>query len=116
MWCTLADLVHFALLLCRRWMRKALDLEKSRKGSWSEAANARTQFHLSQILVEQGKEPEEVQQLASLAREVLVRLLSLNPLGEVKPEDELALFDHLQPVFAGRFVGSKLLRYVSRQA
>lgn len=97
-------------------MRKALDLEKSRKGSWSEAANARTQFHLSQILIEQDKASEEVQQLASLAREVLNRLLPLNPLEEVEPEDELALFDHLQPVFDGRFVGSKLLKYVSRQA
>ena len=96
-------------------MRKALDLEQSRKGSWSEAANARTQFHLSQILMEKGKaeEEEEVQQLASSAREVLERLLPLNPLEGVEPEDELALFDHLQPVFDGRFVGSKLLKYVS---
>ena len=97
-------------------MRKSLNLEKSRQGTWSEAANARTQFHLSQILSLQGKEPEEGKQLASRAREVLERLLPLNPLQGVKEGDELALYDHLQPVFDGRFVGRRLLRYVSRKA
>ena len=112
--------------LHRRWMRKSLSLERSRKGSWSEAANARTQFHLSQILQQQQqqqqnqqqqetKDPEEIQQLASQARSVLAKLLPLNPLEGVEPSDEIALFDHLQPVFDGRFVGGKLLKYVARK-
>lgn len=97
-------------------MRKALALEGSRKGSWSEAANARAEFHLSQILKQQEKEPAEAQQLESQAKTVLARLLPSNPLGEVEPGDELALFDHLQPVFDGRFAGKALLKYVSEKA
>ena len=96
-------------------MRKALALERSRKGSWPEAANARAEFHLSQILQEQGKEPEEARQLASQARTVLARLLPIYPLNGVESGDELALFDHLQPVFDGRFAGRTLLKYVSEK-
>ena len=97
-------------------MRKSLSLEHSRKGSWSEAANGRTQFHLSQILQQQDKDPDESQELASQARAILAKLLPLNPLDGVDPSDEIALFDHLQPVFDGRFVGRSLLKYVSEKA
>ena len=96
-------------------MRKILTLEQSRKGSLPEVANARTEFHLSQILIEQGKDLDEAQQLESRAKTVLTRLLPLNPLGEVRPGDEIALFDHLQPVFDGRFAGTKLLGYLSEK-
>ncbi|KAL8722293.1 MAG: hypothetical protein Q9225_001198 [Loekoesia sp. 1 TL-2023] len=98
-----------------RWMRKALALEGSRKGSWPEAANARAEFHLSQILKEQGKETDEAQKLESQSRTALARLLPPNPLEGVEPGDELALFDHLQPVFDGRFAGRTLLKYVSEK-
>lgn len=95
-------------------MSKALTLERMRKGSWPEAAVARTEFHLSQILTQQGKDLDEAQQLESRARSVLASLLPLNPLdGGVEEEDELALFDHLQPVFDGRFTGRALLKYMS---
>ena len=104
-------------------MHKALTLSHSRKGSWSEAAVARAEFHLSQILKQQwdntneeGDEgDEEIAQLAASARKVLARLLPLDPLPPgvvVKEEDELALFDHLQPVFDGRFTGRAFLGYV----
>ena len=96
-------------------MRKVLALEQSRKGSWSDAANARAEFHLSQILKEQNKDLEEGQRLASRARTVFAQLLHFNPLGEVEPGDEIALFDHLQPVFDGRFTGRALLKYVSEK-
>lgn len=95
-------------------MTQALSFERLRPGTWPEAAVARTEFHLSQILkLQQNKDPEEADQLASRARTVLTRLLKVNPLDGVKPEDELALFDHLQPVFDGRFTGRELLKYVS---
>lgn len=98
-------------------MGKALTLERMRKGSWPEAAVARTEFHLSQILTQQGKDLDEAQQLASRARTVLASVLPLNPLdGGVEADEELALFDHLQPVFDGRFTGRTLLKYVSNQA
>ena len=103
-------------------MTQALSFERLRPGTWPEAAVARTEFHLSQILKQQqqqqqqqqqGKDPEEADQLASRARTVLTRLLKSNPLPGVDAEDELALFDHLQPVFDGRFTGRGLLKYVS---
>ncbi|MCJ1467362.1 hypothetical protein MMC07_005986 [Pseudocyphellaria aurata] len=101
-----------------RIMSKALSLESMRKGSWPEAAVARTEFHLSQILTQQGKDLDEAQQLASRARAVLAHILPLNPLdcGSVEAADELALFDHVQPVFDGRFTGRTLLKYVSKHA
>lgn len=100
-------------------MTHALSLERLRPGTWPEAAIARTEFHLSQILKQQqqqqqqDKDPEEADQLASKARTVLTRLLKINPLEGVDVADELALFDHLQPVFDGRFTGRDLLKYVS---
>lgn len=98
-------------------MSKALALESMRKGSWPEAAVARTEFHLSQVLTRQGKDLDEAQQLASRAHTVLASVLPLNPLdGGVDVDDELALFDHLQPVFDGRFTGRTLLKYVSNHA
>ena len=107
----------------RRWIRKALNLEHSRKGSWSEAAVARAEFHLSLILKQQrdkndDDEDEEAAQLAASARKVLAKLLPLDPLPSgvvVKEEDELALFDHLQPVFDGRFTGRAFLGYVGQR-
>lgn len=103
-------------------MTQALSLERLRPGTWPEAAVARTEFHLSQILKQQqDKNPEEEQadQLASKARTVLTKLLALNPLAGVEvaaEEDQLALFDHLQPVFDGRFTGRDLLKYLSAPA
>lgn len=95
-------------------MRDALSLEKSRPCSWPEEAVARTQFHLSQILTERGKEYEaEAQQLASQARKILERPIPLDPLTGVDAKDELALFDYIQPVFDGRFTGRSLLPYVA---
>ncbi len=97
-------------------MTQALSHEKLRPGSWPEAAVARTQFHLSQILTQQSKDPDEAHQLAVQAREVMNKLLPLHPLdGAMETKEgegmELALFDHLQPVYDGRFTGRDLLRY-----
>ena len=98
-------------------MSKALALESMRKGFWPEAAVARTEFHLSQVLTRQGKDLDEAQQLASRARNVLASVLPLNPLDVgVGIDDELALFDHMQPVFNGRFTGRTLLKYLSKYA
>lgn len=101
----------------RKLMTQALSFERLRPGTWPEAAVARTEFHLSQILKQQqdknSKESKEADELASRARTVLTRLLKTNPLEGVTAEDELALFDHLQPVFDGRFTGRELLKYVS---
>ena len=94
-------------------IRKALSFERSREGSWSKAANARAEFHLSQILKERGTAPDEAQQLASRAESILASLLPLNTLDAIEPGDEIAQFDYMQPVFDGRFVGRKLLRYVT---
>lgn len=56
---------------------------------------------------------KEAEELEASARAVLMRLLPLSPLEVVPAEHELALFDHLQPVFDGRFTGQLLLQYVS---
>jgi hypothetical protein len=96
-------------------MRTALARAQERGGKnfWPDAAVARTQFHLHQILTEKGQPSSETEHLAMEAREVLSRLLPFDPLNGVKKEDEGALFDHLQPVFGGRFTGLTLIKYVS---
>jgi hypothetical protein len=87
--------------------------ERAGKNFWPEAAVARTQFHLYQILTERGNAGAEANWLATEARAVLSRLLPFDPLDGVKEADAGALFDHLQPVFGGRFTGLRLINYVS---
>jgi hypothetical protein len=94
-------------------MRKALGSEHLRRETHPEVAVARVQFHLSQILRQQDKSPEEARDLETRARVVLNRLLPLNPLEGVPKRHELALFDHLQPLLGGaRFTGRMLLHYI----
>jgi hypothetical protein len=95
-------------------MRTALTKAKERaeKGFWPDAAVARTEFHLAQIIRQRGKDSAEADGLITKARSVLSRLLPYDPLEGVSVEDELALFDHLQPVFGGRFTGTSLLKYI----
>jgi tetratricopeptide (TPR) repeat protein len=87
--------------------------ERADKSFWPEAAVARTELHLSQILRQSSRDSAEAEALATKARSVLSRLLPFDPLNGIAEEDEIALFDHLQPVFGGRFVGLSLLKYVS---
>ena len=96
-------------------MRTALARANERGGRnfWPDAAVARTQFHLYQILTERGNPGAEATWLATQARAVLSRLLPFDPLDGVEEADEGALFDHLQPVFGGRFTGLTLIKYVS---
>jgi hypothetical protein len=98
-------------------MRSALQKadERGARFFWPEAAVARTKFHLSQILLEKegGVATDEAKQLAQEGKDVLSRLLVHDPINGVKEEDTGALFDHLQPVFGGRFTGLTLLKYVS---
>lgn len=115
-------------------MREALGLENSRRDLYPEAAvvcislhllvspstsqplltilKARTEFHLSTILTQKKKNPDWAEKLMQSARSTLDKLLPLNPLDGVPPEHELALFDHIQPIFDGRFTGTLLLQYV----
>lgn len=76
---------------------------------------ARTKFHLSQVLVAKGRAEDkaEAEQLAKDGKDVLSRLLVYDPIKGVKEEDTGALFDHLQPVFGGRWTGLSLLKYVT---
>lgn len=97
-------------------MRDALkqnDNSKS-KNLWPDAAVARAKYHLSQVLVAKGEEKhvDEAEALAKEAKDVLSRLLVYDPIRGVKEEDTGALFDHLQPVFGGRWTGLSLLKYV----
>lgn len=66
---------------------------------------------------EQAKRKDEARKLAIEAKDVLSRMLPYDPepITGVREEDTLALFDHLQPVFGGRFTSTKLLGYVSKE-
>lgn len=94
-------------------MRTAL--VRARKSHWPELAVARTKFHLAQILGNLGKDQTEATKLKDQARAVLNRTLCEDPLDGVTEEDELALFDHLQPVFDDRFMGRSLFKYYVKE-
>jgi hypothetical protein len=97
-------------------MRQVLTHGASREGSYPEAAVARTKFHLSQVLENQEKNTEEAKSLANNSRKslkLLMKTQALVMLKDVKEEHELVLFDHLQPVFDGRFAGRDILEYLS---
>lgn len=80
-----------------------------------QVALARLQFHLSEILRRLNKNEDEALELEAQARSVMNSVLPLNPLEGVPKKHELALFDHLLPLFGGaRFTGRLLLQYVSR--
>jgi hypothetical protein len=106
------DFVH------RHWMRNALNkaLNWGGKSFWPEAAIARTKYQLSQVLKAKngGEMTAEAENLAVEAKDVLSRMLPYDPepIVGVREEDTLALFDHLQPVFGGRFTSLELLKYV----
>lgn len=99
-------------------MRSALQKSEERGGRnfWPDAAVARTKFHLSQIMDQkagQKIEGGEAERLAKEGKDILSTLLVYDPINGVREEDTGALFDHLQPVFGGRFTGLTLLNYVS---
>jgi hypothetical protein len=87
-------------------------MASNRNSTFPEAALSRTQFHLSQVLVKQKKNPEESQSLAEGARRILTQEHPLKKLEGVPEEHELVLFDHLQPVLDGRFTSPWLLKYL----
>jgi hypothetical protein len=98
-------------------MKQALSAANGRGGKkfWPDAAVARTKYHLSQVLEDKvGEQTEESELLAQEAKDVLSKLLPYDPepIVGVSEEDTSALFDHLQPVFGGRFTGLSLLKYV----
>jgi hypothetical protein len=99
-------------------MRNALEKASERNGKnfWPEAAVARTKYQLSQVLKDKngGEMTPEAERLAVEAKDVLSRMLPFDPepIVGVREDDALALFDHLQPVFGGRFTGVELLGYV----
>ncbi|KAG7052717.1 nb-arc domain containing protein [Colletotrichum scovillei] len=88
---------------------------KPGKSVWSDAATARAKFHLSQILKARngGKMSKDAEKLAQEGKDVLSKLLVYDDISGVEEDDTLALFDHLQPVFGGRWTGMSLLKYVS---
>ena len=97
-------------------MRQFLSLATSRDDACPEAAIARTRFHLSDILQRQEKCATEAKELEKAALQTLRTLsesLCLEALKNVDEEHRLALFDHLQPVFDGRFAGIHILEYLS---
>jgi hypothetical protein len=99
-------------------MRHALSKAGERGGKhfWPDAAVARTKYHLSQVLKDKtgGEMTAEAEKLAMEAKDVLSKMLPYDPdpIIGVTEEDTGALFDHLQPVFGGRFTGLSLIKYV----
>lgn len=101
-----------AFSVAETYFRTVMKLAGNRNSNFPEAALARTQFHLSQVLSKQNKNLVESQSLAGIAREFLTREHPLKRLEGVPEEHELVLFDYLQPVLDGRFTSPWLLKYL----
>jgi methyl coenzyme M reductase gamma subunit len=64
------------------------------------------------VLSKQDKDIDESTALAEAAREFLKQDHPLKKLEGVPEDHELVLFDHIQPVFDGRFTSPWLLKYL----
>lgn len=99
-------------------MRAALSKSGERGGQsfWPPAASARAKYHLSEVIKDSngGSPTNEALELARDAKDSLSTMLPYDPITGVEDEDTQALFDHLQPVFGGRFTGLSLMKYVCR--
>jgi tetratricopeptide (TPR) repeat protein len=98
-------------------MRASLALEPGRNDHYPEAAVARAEYHLSQLLTAQYGRTDEAQALELHADTILNKLLALNPnpLEGVETASAMPFFDHIQPVFDGRFTGTELLPLLQRE-
>jgi hypothetical protein len=94
-----------------------MSLDRAPQAHWPEEPLSRAQFHLAQILRAQDTELSEAAELEKQAREVLQKLLVYDFPDFLKGvQDEIVLFDHLQPVFRGRFTGRGLRDCVQNKA
>ncbi|TAQ89092.1 hypothetical protein B7494_g2563 [Chlorociboria aeruginascens] len=98
------------------WFRRTL--ERAERTRWPEEPLCRAQFHLAQVIRlqppgdEGAKRMKEAADLETKAKEVLNRLLKYDlPDFLKRVDDDLVLFDHLQPCFRGRWTGMRLLHY-----
>ena len=98
----------------RKLLRRALD--RRRAADWSDEAVARAQFHLSQVLQRQGKDPDRSQKLLQESKASLGRLLPLdNPKWLEGVEDDALLFDHLLTNFGARLTGTGYLEHFQKK-
>jgi hypothetical protein len=89
-------------------------LTRAEKAHWPEEPLCRAQFHLAKIIQMKDPESSEAAHLESRARKILLRLIQYDNRDDLKDAgDEMILFNHLQPVFRGRFTGTKILQCVS---
>jgi hypothetical protein len=95
----------------RNWIR--LCLTRAEKAHWPEEPLCRAQFHLAKIIQMKDPASSEAAQLESRAQKILLRLIQHDKPDYLKDvDDDMILFNHLQPVFRGRFTGTKILRCV----
>ena len=91
-------------------------LDRASQAHWPEEPLSRAQFHLAKILRAQDSELAEAAALEKRAREVLQKLLVYDQPDFLHGvDDELTLFDHLQPIFRGRLTGQKLMSCVKKK-
>ncbi len=94
-----------------------MSLDRASQAHWPEEPLSRAQFHLAKILRAQDSDLAEAAELEKQAREVLQKLLVHDhPKFLHGVDDELTLFDHMQPIFRGRFTGRNLTCCVKKRA
>ena len=106
----------------RVWFRRTLEL--AGRANRPDELICRVQYHLARVIRQQEQKSEthigdddvrikklnEARTLEAKARETLGRLLKYHLPDYLKGiDDELALFDHLQACFRGRWTGRTLL-------
>ena len=92
------------------YIKQCIECAKNLK--WSKEALARAQFHLATLYNEQGVEEDEAKSLKGEARKVLEKCRDYAAECVRGVEDEMMIFDDLQPTFQGRYTGRTLLRHL----
>ncbi|KAF4828998.1 Transcription activator GutR [Colletotrichum tropicale] len=100
------DNVEEAILYMKQCVECALNSQ------WSTVALARAEFHLALLYEKQGTDELEAQALRSKARQVLEQNREFAAECVKDSDDELMIFDDLQPTLLGRYTGTALLKHL----
>ncbi|GJC93878.1 transcriptional xre family [Colletotrichum higginsianum] len=87
-------------------------VEYATNAQWSKVGIGRAKLHLATLYEEQGLEDKKVQTLKAEARKVLEEYRSYAAECVQSTNDELMIFDDLQPTLLGRYTGTALLKHL----
>ena len=99
----------------RRYIRESIERARSAgRGKWPECSLGRAFLHLSRILAERSASEEEIKKYKDPGEEILAKYRHISQQFTPQTDDDLVLYDSLQPSFNGRYTGRHLIRLLQK--